>query len=110
MCNDNVMGKFYLCRKLVRCILIGAFYGVGPYPGNQYDIRSNPISPDIDLLDVYLNEAANQNALGVNLNYSYSNNEVFYAFQSSGDWVYSGPLAAIESLLNKGVRVTLYYG
>jgi hypothetical protein len=62
------------------------------------------------MMQKYLNQAFVQDALGVNLNYSSVNNVVFYAFQSSGDWVFHNAFEALESLLEKGVRVALYYG
>ena len=46
----------------------------------------------------------------MNLNYSYENNDVFYAFQSTGDAVYSNAFLALGRLLSNGVRVALYYG
>jgi hypothetical protein len=58
----------------------------------------------------YLNHPLIQNALGVNLNYTYVNNAVFLAFQASGDWVSQSALAALSRLLDNGVRVALYYG
>lgn len=58
----------------------------------------------------YLNQAVIQNALGVNLNYTYVNNAVYFAFQSSGDWVNPNAFEALGSLLDNGVRVALYYG
>jgi carboxypeptidase C (cathepsin A) len=58
----------------------------------------------------YLNQAAVQNALGVNLNWTMTNYGVYYDFQQSGDFVYPTSLLALEDLLNKGVRVAMYYG
>lgn len=77
-----------------------------------YDIRAVGDSCGVSakLMQEYLNQAFVQDALGVNLNYSYENNAVYYAFQSSGDWVFHNAFEALESLLEKGVRVALYYG
>lgn len=78
-----------------------------------YDIRDpydDPTPPH--LFGPYLNQASVQEALGVNLNYSFVNTgtDVYYAFQQSGDFVYSNFLQDLEDILNNGVRVTLVYG
>ena len=49
-------------------------------------------------------------ALGVNLNYTESNNDVYYAFQKTGDFVYPNFLTDLELILNNSVRVALYHG
>lgn len=55
--------------------------------------------------------ASTQEALGVSTNYtSYSNTEIYYAFQQTGDFVYPNFLADLEEILNSGVRVSLIYG
>ena len=58
----------------------------------------------------YLNLASTQAALGVNLNYTDSNNDVYYAFQKTGDFVYPNFLTDLETILNNSVRVALIYG
>jgi carboxypeptidase D len=58
----------------------------------------------------YFNLPSVQNSLGVNLNYTPGNNEVYYAFQAAGDPVYPNQIPALEDLLNKDVRVILYAG
>ena len=58
----------------------------------------------------YLNLASTQDALGVNLNYTESNNDVYYAFQKTGDFVYPNFLSDLETILNNSVRVALYHG
>lgn len=58
----------------------------------------------------YLNLASTQDALGVNLNYTESNNDVYYAFQKTGDFVYPNFLTDLEAILNNSVRVALIYG
>ncbi len=58
----------------------------------------------------YLNLASTQDALGVNLNYTESNNDVYYAFQKTGDFVYPNWLSDLEMILNNSVRVALYHG
>ena len=94
MCRDNVEGLYYS-------------YGErGPY-----DIRhpSDDPTPPTYFAD-YLNLASTQNALGVNLNYTEFNDEVYFAFQQTGDFVYPNYLEDLEMLLDNGVRVALYYG
>lgn len=57
-----------------------------------------------------MNTAAAQNALGVNLNYTDSNNDVTYAFQKTGDFAYPSFIPDLEMILNNSVRVALYHG
>lgn len=94
MCSDNVEGPYY------------AYSGRG-----VYDIRhplDDPTPPSY-FMD-YLNLDSTRAALGVNLNYSGSNNEVYYAFQRTGDIVYPNFLEDVEMLLKNDVRVALFYG
>ncbi|KAL8998288.1 MAG: hypothetical protein Q9169_002602 [Polycauliona sp. 2 TL-2023] len=76
-----------------------------------YDIRhpyDDPTPPPY--FNDYLNKAEVQNALGVNLNYTQSNNEVSYAFQLTGDFAYPNFIEDLEMILNNSVRVALFYG
>ncbi|KAK4935376.1 hypothetical protein LTR10_023554 [Elasticomyces elasticus] len=97
MCRDNVEGPYYY---------EGAGRGV-------YDIRHpyNDPTPPTYFLD-YLNSAYVQNALGVDTNYtSDANDEVYFAFQDTGDFVYINLLEDLEQIINSSsVRVTLAYG
>lgn len=94
MCRDNVESPYY------------------NYGGRGvYDIRhpiNDPTPPTY--FEEYLNLASTQNALGVNLNYTDSNADVYYAFQSTGDFIFPNFLEDLEQLLNAGLRVALYYG
>ncbi|KAL8664632.1 MAG: hypothetical protein Q9202_002902 [Teloschistes flavicans] len=76
-----------------------------------YDIRDpyEDPTPPTYFID-YVNLAPVQNALGVNLNYTESNNDVSYAFQMTGDFAYPNFMEDLEMILNKSVRVALYYG
>ena len=58
----------------------------------------------------YLNLPEVQNAIGVNLNYTEANNDIYWAFQETGDFVYPNFIEDLEMLLDTGVRVSLYYG
>lgn len=95
MCRDNVESLYY-------------YYG----ERGVYDIRhpyDDPTPPDY-LID-YLNQASVQNAIGVDTNYtSYSNNDIYYAFQQTGDFGYPSLIVDLENVLNSGVRVSLIYG
>lgn len=51
-----------------------------------------------------------QSALGVNLNYTDANNDIYWQFQSTGDFIYGNFLEDLEMILDNGVRVSLYYG
>ncbi|KAL8952787.1 MAG: hypothetical protein Q9222_001334 [Ikaeria aurantiellina] len=76
-----------------------------------YDIRhpyDDPTPPPY--FNDYLNKASVQNALGVNLNYTQSNNDVTYAFQMTGDFAYPNFIPDLEMILNNSVRVALFYG
>ncbi|KAL8645942.1 MAG: hypothetical protein Q9210_006426 [Variospora velana] len=76
-----------------------------------YDIRhpyDDPTPPSY--FNDYLNKAEVQNALGVNLNYTQSNNDVFYAFSNTGDFAYPNFIPDLEMILNSSVRVSLIYG
>lgn len=50
------------------------------------------------------------NALGVDLNYTQSNNEVYFAFQQTGDFVWPNFIEDLEDILDRPVRVALVYG
>jgi carboxypeptidase C (cathepsin A) len=59
----------------------------------------------------FLNLESTQAALGVDTNYtSYSNADIYYAFQQTGDFVYPNFLEDLEGILNNSVRVSLIYG
>lgn len=50
------------------------------------------------------------NALGVDLNYTSSNSEIYYAFQQTGDFVWPNFISDLEEILTRPVRVSLIYG
>lgn len=93
-CSDNVEGPYY------------AYGGRG-----VYDIRHpyDDPTPPTYFVD-YLNLPAVQQALGVSLNYTDANNDIYWQFQATGDFVYPNFLQDLEFLLDQGVRVSLYYG
>lgn len=94
MCRDNVEGPYY------------AYGGRG-----VYDIRhpyDDPTPPSY--FEDYLNLPAVQAALGVSLNYSDANNDIYWAFQSTGDFVFDNFIEDLEMLLDQDVRVGLFYG
>jgi hypothetical protein len=90
----------------------GPFENLPEVGRSFYDIRANissdfPTSYWID----YLNTAFVQNAIGVDLNYTFSvSGQVSVGFDNSGDFVYGSILQDLEDLLNHGVRVALVYG
>ncbi|KAJ5677420.1 Peptidase S10 serine carboxypeptidase [Penicillium maclennaniae] len=94
MCRDNVEGPYYV------------FSGRG-----TYDIRhpSNDPTPPSYYLD-YLAKDSVLNAIGVDLNYTQSNDEVYFAFQQTGDFVWPNFLEDLEDILSRPVRVALIYG
>jgi carboxypeptidase C (cathepsin A) len=103
----------YLCSNATNTC--GTFVE-GPYyefsGRGVYDIRhpyEDPTPPTY-FID-YLNQANVQQALGVNLNYtSDSSDDVFSDFDSTGDFVFPNFIQDLELLLDKNVRVALYYG
>lgn len=93
-CRDNTEGPYY------------SYSGRG-----VYDIRhpyEDPTPPKY-FVD-YLNQAEIQQALGVDLNYTISNNDIFYAFDRTGDFGFPVFIDDLEMILNRGVRVSLFYG
>ncbi|KAL8795127.1 MAG: hypothetical protein Q9195_002424 [Heterodermia aff. obscurata] len=93
-CRTNVEGPYYT-------------YG----DRGVYDIRDPYDDPTPPLyFEDYLNLAPVQDAIGVNLNYTDSNSDVYYAFETTGDFVYPTYKEDVEMILNNGVRVALFYG
>ncbi|KAL4784273.1 Alpha/Beta hydrolase protein [Aspergillus varians] len=94
MCRDNVEGPYY------------ALGGRG-----VYDIRhpyDDPTPPA--LFTPFLAQDWVLDAIGVNINYSASNDEVYYAFQRTGDFVWPNFIEDLEEILTYPVRVSLIYG
>lgn len=94
MCRDNVESPYYY------------------YSGRGvYDIRhpyNDPTTPGF--FKEYLNQGWVQDAIGVSVNYTESNTDIYWQFQSTGDFIYPNFLADLENIVNSGVRVALYYG
>ncbi|CEO58552.1 Putative Carboxypeptidase 2 [Penicillium brasilianum] len=94
MCRDNVESPYYV------------FSGRG-----TYDIRhpsQDPTPPSYYIN--YLAKDEVKNALGVDLNYTQSNADVYYAFQQTGDFVWPNFIEDLEDILTRPVRVALIYG
>ncbi|KAF7593866.1 hypothetical protein BBP40_010677 [Aspergillus hancockii] len=94
MCRDNVEGPYY------------SFSGRG-----VYDIRhpyNDPTPPST--YPKFLAKDSVMNAIGVNINYTQSSNDVYYAFQQTGDFVWPNFIEDLEELLSLPVRVSLIYG
>lgn len=61
--------------------------------------------------EAFLNLASTQEAIGVDTNYTQdANDEIYYAFQETGDFVYPNFIDDLEMILNSSVRVSLIYG
>ena len=98
-------GAAYHCRNNVE----NPYY---QYSGRGvYDIRHpyDDPTPPIYFVD-YLNQAEVQQALGVDLNYTRSNAEVLWAFARTGDFAYPVFIEDLEFVMNRSVRVALFYG
>ncbi|GLB12581.1 hypothetical protein AtubIFM57258_010623 [Aspergillus tubingensis] len=94
MCRDNVEGPYY------------QFGGRG-----VYDIRHpyNDPTPPSYFVD-YLNKDSVMDAIGVDINYTESSSDVYYAFQQTGDFVWPNFIEDLEEILRLPVRVSLIYG
>lgn len=76
-----------------------------------YDIRvTTPTSFPSPAYLEYLNSAPLQKSIGAPLNYTESNDMIFYLFQETGDIVRGTQIASLGHLLALGVRVALLYG
>ena len=94
MCRDNVESPYYY------------FSGRG-----VYDIRHTYLDPTPpEYFKYYLNQGYVQDALGVSVNYTEANNDIYWAFQATGDFIYPNFRADLEKIIASGVRVSLYYG
>ncbi|KAJ5634878.1 Peptidase S10 serine carboxypeptidase [Penicillium herquei] len=94
MCRDNVESPYYY------------FSGRG-----VYDIRhpyEDPTPPSY--YEQYLAKDSVMNAIGVDLNYTSSNDEIYFAFQQTGDFVWPNFIEDLEDILTRPVRVALIYG
>lgn len=76
-----------------------------------YDIRHpyNDTTPP-DIFTDYLNQEYVQQAIGVSVNHTISNDDIYWAFADSGDEAYPVFIDDLEFLLNSTVRVALFYG
>ncbi|PYH72403.1 S10 family peptidase [Aspergillus vadensis CBS 113365] len=94
MCRDNVEGPYY------------QFGGRG-----VYDIRHpyNDPTPPSYFVD-YLKKDSVMDAIGVDINYTESSSDVYYAFQQTGDFVWPNFIEDLEEILRLPVRVSLIYG
>ncbi len=78
----------------------------------MYDIRRSSDDTLVsDFFARYLNLPATQKALGVEPGFQYqlSSNQVYSAFQQSGDYAFEDPLENLGYLLDKGRRVMHVY-
>ena len=78
----------------------------------MYDIRRSSDNKVVsDFFVQYLNLPSTQDALGIERGFLYqmSSNDVYAAFQQSGDYIFSDPVEDISYLLKTGVRV-VYVG
>jgi hypothetical protein len=74
----------------------------------MYDIRRSNLDPPYkDFFVDYLNLPETQLALGLNINATYepSSQDVYSAFQQSGDYVYPDFIESLGHLLDNGIRV-----
>ncbi|KAJ5753870.1 uncharacterized protein N7511_008023 [Penicillium nucicola] len=108
MCRDNVDINHnpYILTSLNT---EGPYYSFGNR--GVYDIRHPYDDPTPEsYYSSYLAKDTVLNAIGVDINYTQSNNEIYYAFQQTGDFVWPNFLEDLEDILSKPVRVALIYG
>ena len=78
---------------------------------SAYDIRFSAANASgQSYFEKFLNTAGAQNALGVDLNYTALNWDVFSSFEDTGDLAYPNFLSDLGALLNNSVSVVLYCG
>ncbi|KJX93658.1 carboxypeptidase s1 like protein [Zymoseptoria brevis] len=93
MCRDNVEGLYF---------------SIGDR--GTYDIRhpkKDPTPPDFA---DWLQTDRVKNALGATANYTKSNDDIFYRFADTGDFIYPNFVADLADIIDSGVRVGLFYG
>lgn len=79
MCRDNVEGTYYTYEKIDRSTNTQADSANSFSGRGTYDIRhpsDDPTPPPY--IEPYLNQAHVQNAIGVNLNYTTSNSDIYW--------------------------------
>ena len=115
MCRDNVESPYYYYSGR------GVYDIRHPYADPTPPACECPCCPSVrrgfadvnesDFAD-YLNIPSVQNGLGVDLNYSsfLANDEIYWAFQQTGDFVFPNFIDDLEMILNSSVRVSLIYG
>ena len=92
-CNEDVVGPFQNSGRDVYDI---TQMNPNPFPSGTYA--------------EYLNTAAVQEAIGTVVNYTESNNAVWSAFSSTGDYDRGDQIFDMSYLLSLGIRVALIYG
>ncbi|KAN0098554.1 alpha/beta-hydrolase [Hyaloscypha variabilis] len=92
-CYENVVQPYVDAGRSVYDI---AHFTPDPFPPSTY-------------LE-YLNTAAVQSAIGSQLNYTQTNQQVVSAFSSTGDYERLAPIPDIAALVRAGIRVGLIYG
>ncbi|RDL36781.1 Carboxypeptidase [Venustampulla echinocandica] len=111
--NRSALADFAICTEaanLCRDNVESVYYSYGGR--GAYDIRHPLDDPTPESYYAnYLNLASTSAALGVDLNYSStSNDDVYFAFQQTGDFVFPDFKEDLEKILNNSVRVALIYG
>ncbi|KAH7175784.1 Alpha/Beta hydrolase protein [Dactylonectria macrodidyma] len=78
---------------------------------SAYDLSAPDADPFPSMLfHEYLNQASIQKAIGAPVNYTMSNNAVYYEFAGTGDQARDGNIPRLAALVNKGIHVGLMYG
>ncbi|PLB44706.1 putative carboxypeptidase S1 [Aspergillus steynii IBT 23096] len=110
--NRTSLGDYAICTEatnMCRDNVEGPYYAIGER--GVYDIRhpyNDPTPPS--WYNNYLEKDSVLNAIGVNINYTQSNDDVYYAFQQTGDFVWPNFIEDLEEILRLPVRVSLIYG
>ncbi|KAL4883624.1 Alpha/Beta hydrolase protein [Aspergillus karnatakaensis] len=110
--NRSALADFAICTEatnMCRDNVEGPYYSFGDH--GVYDIRHpyNDQTPP-GLFEPFLTQDWVMEAIGVNINYTSSSQEVYFAFQQKGDFVFPNFIEDLEEILTYPVRVSLIYG
>lgn len=99
-----------ICSQ-ARAACLDIEYGYFQSGRSAYDLAAPEADPfpAMTFLE-YLNQADVQKAIGAPVNYTMSNNAVFYEFADTGDQARDGNIPRLAALVNKGIHVGLLYG
>ncbi|KAL5337790.1 peptidase S10, serine carboxypeptidase [Aspergillus crustosus] len=108
MCRDNVEGPYYSFGDRGVYDIRHPYNVINSFFHIPCQILFDPTPSG--LFEPFLTQDWVMEALGVNINYTSSSQEVYFAFQQTGDFVWPNFLEDLEEILIYPVRVSLIYG